>query len=240
MGRIAVISDLHANLEATAAVLRDAEVRDVSEVLCAGDLVNYGPDPNGVVEFVRSRAIPSVMGNHDLAATFALQPADIRIGPGRNAQAEVESYQWTVAQLSLANKEFLARRPRVIRKRYGGHTVVLFHATPSSLTEYLVPQTKHGRWVELAEELYAAVVLMGHSHLPFSLGVDGTLFCNPGSVGKPIDGDARASYGILSLDPVPSFELVRVAYDVGRTAGKIRRAGMPELLATGLEEARAV
>ncbi len=124
MGRIAVISDLHANLEATAAVLRDIEVRDVSEVLCAGDLVNYGPDPNGVVEFVRSRAIPSVMGNHDLAATFALQPADIRIGPGRNAQAEVESYQWTVAWLSLANKEFLARRPRVIRKSYGGQTVL--------------------------------------------------------------------------------------------------------------------
>ncbi len=234
-----ILSDIHGNIEALSAVLEDARGR-YERILCLGDLVGYGADPNAVVEWVRENTEVTIRGNHDKAC-WDPEPAE-----SFNPVARV-SAMWTRLALSPASLAYIERLPRG-PLRYDGFDVV--HGSPFDEDEYLI--TLEEAWMA-REFLAAQVTFFGHTHvqggfLLASSGVGGidagrTLeiepdyfyLVNPGSVGQPRDRDPRAAYALYSPEE-RAIEFRRVAYDVDRAAAKILAAGLPEFLAARLFE----
>jgi diadenosine tetraphosphatase ApaH/serine/threonine PP2A family protein phosphatase len=237
--RVAVISDIHANLHALAAVLTEVEAAAPDAVWCLGDLVGYGPRPDECCLRVRERADLSLVGNHDLAVTGELDVDDF------TPDAAVAA-TWTRSVLSPEAREYLAS----LRPQGTAHGVELFHASARDpVWEYVLDG-----WTALASlELTSSdLVLVGHSHVALQIALlDGELsgglapegttldlsgarwLLNPGSVGQPRDGDPRAAWLLLDLQ-AKRAEFRRTAYDVERTQSEIREAGLPEPLATRL------
>lgn len=238
--RLAVISDIHGNLEALSAVLADVAAKGIEEIICLGDLVNYGPNPNEIVGMLKNRGVPCVQGNHDLAVTLSLSDDQVRVGPGRDPGVEIGNYRWTCQALDQGNKVFLRELPRQLTLSIGPGKIFAFHASPWSLTHYPSPE-QLTVIAEMAEKRESAgVVLLGHTHVPRAESIGDVLLCNPGSVGRPKDGDNSATYGILDWDDHPSFQVIRIAYDVQRVVLRTLDCGLPPELAFALLEAREI
>ena len=238
--RVALLSDIHSNLEALCAAIADAGGREeIDEVWCLGDLVGYGPDPTACLDLLLSMEHVMVAGNHDLAAV------------GRLSLAEFNPYaaaacSWTAESLTPEHREMLAALP--VREKRGLFTLV--HGSPRNPAwEYVVSA---GSARACLEHVDTSCCLVGHTHLPmvFRLNDGGVvgerasagqvvslagerLVLNPGGVGQPRDGDPRACYAIYDSDE-ETVEFRRVEYDVGATQLKMRRAGLPEYLAERL------
>lgn len=243
--RIAVTSDIHSNIEALTAVLADAE-RDapLDGVWATGDLVGYGADPGPVLAALRARGVTAVAGNHDLAATGGMDTDDF------NAQAAAAAH-WTAGALSPDEADWIRTLPLVLTV---GDFTLVHGSIRDPAWEYLLDARQ-------AEEQFARQTtrysVVGHSHLPFWFEEDGDgrawpqraaagrrldlgasrLIINPGSVGQPRDGDARASY-VLYDDRAAVLEWRRVAYDIAAAQRKIIDAGLPRFLAERLSVGR--
>lgn len=222
-----MISDIHSNLEAFEAVI--ANLPDYDELLCLGDLVGYGPQPNEVIERLSQLKPAAVlMGNHDYAvatgdtAGFALHAA--------------EAVEWTRKKIAAPNREYLAELQPSAHLEKCGTRLGLFHGSPRDpLTEYVFPGLPRATARELIESSRAAILLLGHTHMPMLYSFEKEMLGNPGSVGQPRDGDPRASFATLIVSEGRiSFEVKRVEYDVEAVADKIIRAGLPEFLAERL------
>jgi diadenosine tetraphosphatase ApaH/serine/threonine PP2A family protein phosphatase len=229
-----IAGDVHSNLEALRAVLAHAEARGpVDAVWCPGDIVGYGPDPSAVLAELRGPRLTAVAGNHDFAACG-------RMDTNAFNRAAARAAEWTAAQLSIAEVDFLhSLRPTVV---VGDFTIV--HGTlREPVWEYLLSDEEALLQFELQQTPYSIV---GHSHLPFWIEEtaagetprfrgpnDGTtlglgerrLIVNPGSVGQPRDGDPRASY-VLYDDRAATLTWHRVDYDIAETQRKMRLAGL--------------
>ena len=235
--RIAVLSDIHANLPALDAVLEDAG--DVDAVWHLGDVVGYGPDPDAVVARLRDVGAIGVRGNHDAAACGGTE-IDWFNPDARRAM------EWTRAAISPATLEWLAALPE--RRTIAGSELVHgSHREP--IWEY-VTSAAVAR-ANLAA-LTATIGLHGHTHIPVawlddggrvelvrpgggaSLELDGRrALINPGSVGQPRDGDPAASYAIVDPDS-GVVRWHRVRYDVAAVQGAMRDAGLPASLSARL------
>jgi diadenosine tetraphosphatase ApaH/serine/threonine PP2A family protein phosphatase len=236
--RVAIVSDIHANLHALEAVLESISQDAPDEIWCLGDLVGYGPRPNRCCALMAERADHCLIGNHDLAALGRLDLEEF--SPDAAASAA-----WTAKALEKGPRAFLEQlEPKGERQGVG-----LFHASPRDpVWEYVLsPAIAYVALGDAPQDL----VLVGHSHvaLHFRLA-DGTFapataetglglagdrwLLNPGSVGQPRDGDARAAWLLLDLD-ARRATFRRVAYDVERTQAEIRERGLPEPLAARLE-----
>ncbi len=225
MRPVAIISDVHANMEAMDAVL--GELLGM-EVYCLGDLVDYGAEPNEVVETARERGIKSLLGNHDYAALTG----DTRLF---NARAAMSS-KWTAKHLTDKSVKYLRGLPLELRIPFGDAEAYFTHGSPDDkLWEYVDPRTHSNLFEHYLGKLGVRTIGLGHTHVPYVWREEpGTVF-NPGSVGQPRDGDNRASYGILSFDAGEAkVELRRVPYDYHSTASKIEAAGLPESFAERL------
>jgi predicted phosphodiesterase len=235
--RYLILSDIHANLEALSAVLADAAGR-YDRILCLGDLVGYGADPNPVCEWSREKVTAIVRGNHDRVCCGNESLEDYRA-------AAAASAIWTAGQLSPENVEYLTRLPRG-PLRYDDFD--LTHGSPEDEDEYLVTAVDAA---PLRDSLTAQLTFFGHTHVQggfllarratrhiatagfLELEGDHFYLVNPGAVGQPRDGDWRAAYAIYS--PVERvLEYRRVKYDVEQAAAKIRAAGLPPALAARL------
>ncbi len=236
---VAVISDIHANLEALEAVLEDIDRVGADTVVCLGDVVGYGPDPNPCTEVVSKIAFACVAGNHDYAA---LGLTDITVF---NIYAR-EAVLWTRSVLTEANRDYLRRCP--LEDAFLGGWLV--HGSPVEPEEwnYILSVGDARRAFERFDQ---ALCFVGHSHVPgvfdldsrgfvdvlqaakVSFETDHRYIVNVGSVGQPRDWDPRAAYGLWDTEE-NSFELRRLAYDVQTTQRKILAAGLPEFLATRL------
>jgi predicted phosphodiesterase len=235
--RIAVLSDIHANLPALDAVLDDAG--DVDAVWHLGDVVGYGPDPDGVVARLREIGAVGVRGNHDAAACGGTE-IDWFNPDARRAM------EWTRAAISPATLEWLAALPER-RTMEGSELVHGSHREP--IWEY-VTSAAVAR-ANLAT-LTATIGLHGHTHIPVawlddggrvdlvrpgdgaSLELDGRrALINPGSVGQPRDGDPAAAYAILDPE-TGAVRWHRVRYDVAAVQGAMRDAGLPASLSARL------
>jgi diadenosine tetraphosphatase ApaH/serine/threonine PP2A family protein phosphatase len=228
--RYAVLGDLHANLEALTAVLRDARDQQCGHYACVGDVVGYNASPAECIGIIRDMGMPCVKGNHDeySSTNHPLEHLNPR------AAAAID---WTRRQLRETDKQWLRdlKHVRVV----AGFSIV--HATLDT------PQG----WGYLFEKLAAAasftyqttpVCFFGHTHLPlvfirdaivrgctyskFKVEPGRKYLVNVGSVGEPRDGDPKAAYVIYDLSEA-SIELRRVAYDGGKTEAKLREAGLP-------------
>ncbi len=249
--RYLVLTDIHANLEALDACIVDARARGYDETLVLGDLVGYGPDPNEVVERIISlKPLSMVRGNHDKVAC-GLEQAE-----GFNAVAR-SAAKWTLDILTPKNREWLADLPE-------GPTIVddlveICHGSPFDEDAYIFDELDAVRALKVSTR---PLCLFGHTHYPVTFELSAEAFdtvgpaaaseaqlalkhgakylVNPGSVGQPRDGDARAAYAIVDTNGnrAPRVELLRLKYAVEETQAKIVAAGLPEVLAQRLAVGR--
>lgn len=229
--RRAIISDIHGNLEALTAVLKDISQQQCDEIVCLGDIVGYGPNPCECVDKV-STLNASILGNHDLGAIF---------DPEGFSNAAEQAIFWTRKQLESSNPpeaarkrlEFLARLPRTRRE---GKVMFVHGSVRNPINEYVFPEDVFNR--RKMDKLFSMVqgyCFQGHTHVPgvftadmqfvrpeecgmrFPLSADKAMI-NVGSVGQPRDGDWRSCYVIFDG---ASVEFHRVEYDVQTTIDKI-------------------
>ena len=241
--RLAVLSDIHANLPALEAVLGEVSAEEPDEIWCLGDVVGYGAEPNECVQLVAERCDLCLAGNHDLGVL-----GDIDISSFSPAAAEAA--RWTRERLDPGAREYLESLSPADETREVG----LYHASPRDhVWEYVL-------WPEQAGECMrtqaSRVSLIGHSHVALAfraaegdepdtaqgaqagagteLGLaDDRWLLNPGSVGQPRDGDARAAWMALDTGEWKAT-YHRVDYDIDRAAASIVDAGLPEHLARRL------
>ena len=236
--RAAVIGDAHGNLPALTAVLSEIRKRRVDAIWNLGDLVGYGPFPNEVVRQLKEAKALSIAGNFDLKV-LGVDPRDP--GTERTPVDQWIAQVWSHESLTADSRRLLAALPRERRLTTYGHRLLLRHGSPASISERLEPTTQPSRFAELAKAAQADVVLCSHSHMPFVHGTDGTLFVNPGGVGRSDDGDPRASYAVLELEE-EAVRVVhhRVPYNVSLVVEALQRRGLPESFGRMLLEARTL
>ena len=246
--RLALISDIHANLPALEAVLNDLDRRRADEpfdgIYCLGDLGGYGGQPNEVQEGVMARGYPTITGNYDENVGLNAEDCGCRYIKPFDIKMSHVSFTWTKQHTTDANKAWLRQLPRELRFEAEGKRVLLCHGSPRSNTEYLFENRSDGYLRQFTEggraDAQADVIVFGHTHVPYHRVVDGTHFINTGSVGRPKDGDARAGYCILTVTHgTPSTEQIRVKYDLDEACRQVVTAGLPpyfaEYLRTGGE-----
>jgi predicted phosphodiesterase len=245
--RYLVISDIHSNREALEAVLADA-AEQFEQIVCCGDLVGYGADPNRVVEWARGALALVVRGNHDKTA------AGIIADDWFNAAARAAS-GWTAQALTPENRKYLADLPKGPAL---AADFALVHGSPADEDEYVADPEEARQAFAYVERM---VTFFGHTHLQggFRLAVrrlgavtgpgggrdavrvilepDTWYLINPGSAGQPRDHDPRAAYALYDTE-LREVEFRRIAYDIATTQQKIRAAGLPEVLAARLDAGR--
>lgn len=223
--RIGIIADPHSNLAAFQAVLK--HMPKVDELVCAGDLVGYGAEPNEVIDLARKKKIQTVLGNHDYSAIT-------RDVSGFNPSAK-KAALWTAKNLREGNVKYLRGLQEELKLTRGERSIYVVHGSPKNpLFEYVFPNLPNRELLELTREVEADVIVLGHTHVPMQRVIHGKLVLNPGGVGQPRDYDPRASYMLLTLDDKIGVKHERVEYDVEQTAKKIEAAGLPSELATRL------
>jgi predicted phosphodiesterase len=241
--KIAVISDVHANLPALEAVLAWIEADGVDELWCLGDLTGYGAEPGRCIDVVLDRAAVCLAGNHDMVVTGEIDIAMF----SSDARAAAE---WT---RQVLDADALARL-RELRPSGARRGVELYHGSiRDSVWEYVIDDRTAAICLE---QQGSPISMVGHSHVPLAYGYDGDTFLggmagaetelttlpgpfllNPGSVGQPRDGDPRAAYLLLDLD-TGQARWRRVDYDVQDAQRAIREAGLPLRLGARLAEGR--
>ncbi|MDE2793427.1 MAG: metallophosphoesterase family protein [Gemmatimonadota bacterium] len=239
--RLAVISDIHANLPALEAVLADTATRDVDAVYHLGDLVGYGPWPNEVIERIRDEGIPGVAGNYDTTVAHAHPSCGCQHDDPRHHALSAESYRWTAAHTSAANRRFLASLPfRIDIRPFGGHadgpTLILLHGA-ATLNNVYWREDRTDRFCEEMVGLLRAregdAVFFGHTHKPWTRAFRGRTLVNTGSVGRPKDGDPRGSYALVEVCAAGiDVTFPRVPYDVDRAVAAITASTLPTDLGT--------
>jgi predicted phosphodiesterase len=261
-GEVALISCIHGNMEALEAVWSDIRACGISEVICLGDLVGYGPHPAEVVDFIRREGIPTIRGCWDEGV--AEQKGDC----GCHFVAEDEkaagdwSYRWTQEHLTDRHRQFLASLPPMIAASANGSRLLAVHGSPRNAHEYLTETTHELVLYERAGSAQADILVFGHTHVPYVKRIAGDmrvtldtaapaegsapseseplmksmrpkLFINAGSVGEPRHGSPEATYVIFS----PGLQEVRIRYvdyDVAKTTAAMRRSEMPAAFAERL------
>jgi len=237
--RIALIGDVHANLHALEAVLLHASDHGVKNIWNIGDFVGYGAFPDEVVRLLRQVKATSIIGNYDQKAL------KVRKKQAKWSETKVPekwlAFQWAYEHLSASSRKYLKKLPEQRRLNTKGWKILLTHGSPASPDEHLGPDTPEDRLRELAEMENADLIICGHSHQPFARWVGNVLFINTGSVGRPDDGDPRATYAILKIKR-KLVEVIhyRVEYDVDRAAAAIRANHLPEQFAQMLLQGRSL
>ena len=233
--KVAVISDIHANWPALEAVL--ADLPEVDDVVCLGDVVGYGGDPVRCLDLVRERGWLTLSGNHDLACT------DDDVLGWFNEDAAV-AIRWTIEQLGADRIEWL----RALPPKDTREGALFVHASPRSpVFEYVMDSESAAANLN---QLGVGLCFHGHSHLPgvfrmddgwvehdYRLGpvtLPGPALINPGSVGQPRDRDPDASYGVWNTRE-GTFDFRRVAYDRVAAQRSILDAGLPDRFAHRLD-----
>lgn len=210
--RTLVISDIHGNIDALESIGDSFD-----NIVCMGDIVDYGPSPADCVQYLREREIFRSRGNHDHAVAYC---KDCRTPKGPLRNLSVTSRTYTLAALSDADKLWLGETDTAVTVRQDNLTIFAVHGAPSDhLYKYLTPQTPDEILLEELDLVEADIILTGHTHLSFIKHFNGKTLVNVGSVGQPRDGIAKASYAVIEDGRV---ELRRSAYDVEAAVAKTR------------------
>ncbi|MBE2266885.1 MAG: metallophosphoesterase family protein [Anaerolinea sp.] len=242
MNRITIFGDIHGNLPALEAVFQDMEARGLTDLYCLGDLVGYGTFPNEVVNLIRQRGIPTLMGNYDQGVGNNSDDCGCAYRTDVDRRRGELSIAWSNAHTSDENKTFLRDLPAHIPLQIGDLKVLLVHGSPRKVNEYLFEDRPDDTFERIMDVAQADVLVCGHTHLPYhKMLPSGRHVINAGSVGKPKDRDPRAGYITLTITGREvQVEFIRVAYAVERTAQAIEATpedgGMPHHFAQLLRE----
>jgi len=240
--KYAIISDIHANLEAFEAVLEDIKKEGAEKCVCVGDIVGYGANPHECIELVRKTCEVCVAGNHDFAT---IEKTNIEFFNQYARQATL----WTRQNITEEDKKYLESLPLVadIDDRF---TIVHGTLYAPALFDYI--QTTFDAYLSL-QVLQKPLCFVGHSHVPISFFLDDAVtystepvirlregvkaIINVGAVGQPRDDDPRAAYAIYDTEK-NLVVIKRVEYDVEKAIKKIKDAGLPEILGERLRYGR--
>ena len=213
--RILVVSDIHANWPALAAIQEPYDF-----CVCLGDLVDYGPDPLLCVRWAMENARYVVRGNHDHGVA---QGVVVTGDSGYRYLTQV-SRELVWKGLGTEERRFLLELPLTCRFTIEGRRFLLVHGTPRDpLDEYLMNDA--AIWNRRLEGVDADIVCVGHSHMQFNLRAGNAVVVNPGSVGNPRDGDPRAAYAIIDGTKI---ELKRVPYPIEETIARLEASELPD------------
>lgn len=244
--RIALFSDVHANIHALDAVLAAVAARaEIDARFHLGDLVGYSAFPDEVVARLDAERIAGIAGNYDSTVASGYKHCGCRSESAAQESLAHESFAWTLAHTTSSTKRRLAALPfRLDLRPLGGHvagpTLTLVHATPDSNLVYVTEDRSDDFLRKMASRAglkEGDAIAFGHTHKPWTRLVDGIRFVNTGSVGRPKDGDPRAGFAIVDFaaDGPPTVELVRVGYDIASATEALRRAGLPASFGMTLE-----
>lgn len=261
--RIALFSDVHANLPALEAVVEDIARRQPDALYCLGDLVGYATWPNEVVDCIRSRQIPTIAGNYDVGVGASSPDCGCAYQTEIDQQRGVESIAYTNRMVTDAVRAYLRGLPRHMRLSFAeskgtfdvksSFELLTVHGSPRRINEYLFVDRPDSSLLRIMGAAHADVMLFGHTHKPYhkvlNEEVEGQTryrhAINIGSVGKPKDGDPRACYVMVEVTDERSaqhassiqVEFVRVPYDVERVAHAIEASPLPDAFAQMLRDA---
>ena len=228
MDRVAVITDIHANLPALQAALARVDALGITRVYCGGDLVGYGPHPNEVCSLIHERAIPTIHGNYDYAIARDEHDCGCAYITPHDREIGQESVEWTLVHTDQRSKDFMHELPFDLRFGVGEVAVHLVHGSPRKVNEYLFEDKPARLYERLAAAEDGDVLVFGHTHKPWVHEYGGVLFVNCGSVGKPKDGDPRGAFAVLEPDGASvRVTIERVEYDAEAVAAEVREAGLP-------------
>ena len=228
--RVAIISDIHSNLEALNSAFETIDAQRVDDIVCLGDIVGYGANPNECLALVRSRCSLILQGNHDAAAV------DLSVANQFTLNAQLSAI-WTFGALLSENKDFLKNLPQM--KPRGD--ILFSHASPFEPEEwhYVISEFDTR---EAFQAFGERICFIGHSHIPVifsehgkvpAVSQSGRFIVNVGSIGQPRDANPNLSFGIFDTDSW-LYQNMRVGYDVDAAAEKISKAGLPRALAERL------
>lgn len=239
--KTAIVSDVHANIEALEACLREADRQKVDRVCCLGDVVGYNASPNETAELIQKVSVKTIQGNHDFVAAGLADPADLDF----NAAAD-SAIRWTKSVLKEENRHWLEKLPE---NGPLDASVLLVHGSPRNQNEYILTPFDLEMNVRFVRDNHPEVrmIFFGHTHYPALINADGPAaaaerkgdtfhlkpghlyFVNPGSVGQPRDGRPLSSFAIFD-DAAPSVTFLRVQYDVDAAARKNEAANIHPFL----------
>ena len=227
MPKIALISDIHSNLEAFKAVLKEIKKLRIKIIFCLGDIVGYGANPNECIGLIRKNKIISIKGNHDHEATL-LENIE-----WFNKDAK-QAILWTKEKLTESNSRFLKNLPASLEFE----NVFLVHGSPrDNLYEYILPDMDDYDYAEFFSLAGKDVIACGHSHIQFFKEFNNRIMINPGSVGQPRDLNCDAAFCVFDTIST-KIDFKRVGYDIERAADKILKANLPRVLASRLYSGR--
>jgi putative phosphoesterase len=249
--KVAALSDIHGNIYALEAVLKDIASRGADMVFCGGDLVGYGAFPNEVISFLRQNHIPTIMGNYDEGIGHDSDDCGCAYRGELSKELGKRSIAWTRKKVTPDNKIYLCGLLQRINFEVYGKKVLLVHGSPRKINEYLFEDRPEASVIRMFEAEKVDVIICGHTHLPYIKDMiveegwdtakesDGRetigkkpggryILINTGSVGKPEDGDPRAGYGLIDFgDGGITYEIIRVPYDVEAMARAVEQSGLP-------------
>ncbi len=245
--KIAFFSDIHANLPAFEAVLEDLDGQNPDFVYCLGDLVGYNIWPNEVIAAIRKRQIPTIAGNYDEGIGIGGDDCGCAYKTDAEKAWGAVSISYTNSVVKEEERAYLRMLPRQMRLEFQdkGETLQLLmaHGSPRKINEYLFEDRPEKSLMRILEDSNADILLIGHTHKPYhrvlqyEKGGKAAFrhVINLGSVGKPKDGDPRACYVMMTLDPLLSafdassvhVEFRRVDYDVEKAVKAIESCVLP-------------
>lgn len=241
--RIALFSDIHANLPALQACLADIDKRRPDAVYCLGDLVGYNIWPNEVIAEVRKRGIPTIAGNYDFGIGRGSDDCGCAYKTDEEKEMGKVSISYTNSIVREEERKYLRTLPAHIRVEYQLNddrlNLLLVHGSPRKINEYLFEDRDEKSMLRIMEGADADIMCFGHTHKPYHRVIEheGHLrhAINIGSVGKPKDGDPRGCYVLLTINENSSVlskdsiqvEFVRFSYDIEKAAKAVEDSPLP-------------
>lgn len=256
--KLAIISDIHANLPALEATLADVEAQAPDLVYCLGDLVGYAPWPNEVVAEIRRRRITTIAGNYDEGVGLASSDCGCAYRSEEELALGQQSIAFTNRVVTEETRSWLRALPRHVMIDVGCDArpfrLLLVHGSPRKINEYLFEDRPERSFLRLLSYAGADAMVFGHTHQPYWKRLHAQdeevthvrHAINAGSVGKPKDGDPRACWLLLEIAERPDpadrdalrAHLRRVTYDIERAAQAVEESPLPSEYAQALREAR--
>ncbi len=254
--KIALFSDIHANLPALEAFFEDVEKHQPDTIYCLGDLVGYNIWPNEVVNEIRKRRIPTIAGNYDFGIGRAINDCGCAYKTDSEKANGYISITYTNEQMHDEERAYLRSLPAHIKVEYQLNNdklnLLLVHGSPRKINEYLFEDRDEKSMLRIMNDADADIMCFGHTHKPYhriiaehsAESIRYKHAINIGSVGKPKDGDSRGGYVLLTINEHSSITdkesidvaFIRFDYDVERAAKAIENSPLPDAYAESLRK----
>ena len=227
--KIAVISDIHANIYALMSALEDIDNEKVDTIICLGDLVGYGPHPNEVVSTIRRRNIICLKGNYDSSVV------DNEYSFIRENSINRFSLPWAVNELREENRVFLDNLPSTISLNIAKKNILFVHGSPNKINEYLLENGENTS--EIMKSLKEDILVCAHTHLPCAKEFGNKLFINCGSIGKPKIGRPNSTYCIIDITKFGGVKVKtkEISYEVKKIIKDMTMLKFPQDLIRSFE-----